>query len=72
MFTFPLYLKHMDGVGNLPGEEKSKGGRGVGEGSNLRGVSHSAGRHMVFIHFCGLKAEREALRRKRVLYKSLV
>lgn len=31
----------------------------MGDGCNLRGVSHSAGRHMVFTHYCVLSAQGE-------------
>lgn len=51
MFPFPLCLKHMDWVGMWMGGwggRLQREGEGGGGGRNLRGVSHSAGRHMVY------------------------
>lgn len=70
MFTFPLYLKHMDWVGICRGRRVGDGGKGMDEGSNLRGVSHSAGRHMVFTHYYGLRAEGEGRSQKGFSHQS--
>lgn len=40
MFPFPLCLKHMGWVGMWRGRKQQWEGQGMGEGGNLRGVSH--------------------------------
>ena len=39
------------------GGKEQREGQGMGEGSNLRGVSHRAGRLAVFTHCCGCSAQ---------------
>lgn len=48
MFPFPLCLKHMDWVGMWGRRRQQREGEGRVKGGNLRGVSHSAGQHMVY------------------------